>query len=675
MLANEIGIGRGFKGVVAYNMEGYRDRPNRDKCVWFAARNLATDDPSLAWRIMNATAALSTRVEKPVYHFSLDWHVDESPRLTKESALSAVDGVLSRLELAEHQAMVFWHEDAAHPHLHVVVNRVHPESGRAWAHWKSKERLERATAEVARDLGFDVVPGLHNGAEREDVAPEKAIDDEKRATRGEYRRAERQGDEPLRMWTNGEVEKMAGDLRGHFTESTSWAELSERLAEGGLELRTKGQGLIVTDGSGYAKLSSLGKDIRMKGLERTFGQSWRAYDTERQAGTTPLRDLVEADIQVRIFDRFDNRIRDAGEELAARNKSAKRAAWLHQRAGDTVAFHEKALNELLRHTYRDHAAALKKLDALAAAFDLHKAYRPEKERWKVWRDTLLGRDAAPLGKLKGINFLGLKTPARKNAERLHRRLITDRYRRLALARGKLMQRQLDAAIAAGRASQAKGDLDRAKATLGDEKQRHEARLHLHGERARLLRQVKEREIWTSQLPEDQKHELARQWEETVRRGASRQAEHDRFATGNKERADFTDMWDEDREAAQQARAEREKHFPNQPVHPLDQPDPLAEREANRRRKLRHGRSQRRFDKLERQDRVDSSNRDRDTRDQSRTEKSRVDRWAEADRRETEAASKARNKAGSEQPAHGRSGADLTREKTRDLLHDEGWQEW
>ena len=203
MIGNLIGMGRAFHGAVAYNLRGHKGQ-NLDKCAWHQLRNLPGEDPELAATMMEATARESRRVETPVLHFSIDWHPDEKP--TDRQAKQAAASVLERLGLNDHQAAIFRHQDAAHPHIHLVVNRVHPETGKAWAHWKSKEKLELAIRETAKELGFWRIPGRDRDKPR---TKEK---------RGEYRRKERKGkvtDGPLTSTPRERVESLLASQKDY----------------------------------------------------------------------------------------------------------------------------------------------------------------------------------------------------------------------------------------------------------------------------------------------------------------------------------------------------------------------------------------------------------------------------------------------------------------------------
>src|SRR5919108_2428003 len=187
-------------------------------------------------------------------------------RFIRETALGAIpkprqpaerDPLLRELGLAEHQAVMVAHQDRPHAHVHVMVNRVHPETGVAWERWQDRPRIERTLREAERALGLREVSGrLHSLDGREGPEPSPV-------TPGERRQAERTG-EPA----------FPDRVRSHLPElraARSWAELEERLSAHGLRLERKGQGLVVTDGERQVKASRVARDLSLRRLEARFG--------------------------------------------------------------------------------------------------------------------------------------------------------------------------------------------------------------------------------------------------------------------------------------------------------------------------------------------------------------------------------------------------------------------
>ena len=147
MIAQVAALGRSFKGVTAYVTHdapepGREAKPTTDDRVeWTETRNLASDRPADAWRIMAATAQAAPglkrlagvpgagrKAAKPVYHYALSWKPGESPDRAEMNR--AVDESLRKLGLEDRQALVVAHNDTPHRHVHVIVNRVDPETGR-----------------------------------------------------------------------------------------------------------------------------------------------------------------------------------------------------------------------------------------------------------------------------------------------------------------------------------------------------------------------------------------------------------------------------------------------------------------------------------------------------------------------------------------------------------------
>jgi hypothetical protein len=157
--------GRSFRALATYLAAG-RTGEERDRVAWSAGRNLPTDDPELAAKFMRATAAQSDRVEKPVYHIALSF--DPNDAVDRTAMERVADRVLERLGLTEHQAVIVSHRDREHAHVHILVNRVHPETGLAWERWKDQPLIQQVLREEERALGLREVAGtLAPSPERE----------------------------------------------------------------------------------------------------------------------------------------------------------------------------------------------------------------------------------------------------------------------------------------------------------------------------------------------------------------------------------------------------------------------------------------------------------------------------------------------------------------------------
>lgn len=469
MLSNEIALTASFRDNVQYNLFGNKAEPNPEKSAWYVTRGLITDDIEAGTKVMEATAAQS-KAPRCAYHFSIDWHVDESDNLTPEKAIKTADKVLSKLRLSNHQAMYFWHTDADHPHMHIVVNRVSAITGKARDMWKSKERLERATHEVAREMGFMEIPGRHNElpfeADKEKGAPQS--------------KEERIHAAELTPWVREEVATIKDTFRASYLDAKSWGELENGLSGSKLYLREKGQGLIVTDGTKYAKLSQMGKDIRLHGdnsLNAKYGEDFADHKNAKRESEQQIEEEVQnwferlddyanapddtADPERHFRERggsemdknldamFDAlaRMEDFEKAFTVQKSADKflkagakvhRQEWLLNHAEGLLTLHNERFNQMLVEVYKDPEEAEKAIRALSKEGQLKKALKAsgvKKERWRVIIDVLLKQQkkiAKKLGK-RG-------SEKRKEAEKFERRIFY-RFQKIREAQGRITDRK------------------------------------------------------------------------------------------------------------------------------------------------------------------------------------------------------------------------------------------
>lgn len=138
------GKGTSFKGALAYylNDKGKEgERLDTDERVdVLELRNLVTEDARDAWFEMMNTAEASAALKEaagirkggragaqPVFTYYLGWHDSETP--DRAAMLDAARSTIRLLGLEHHQAVVVSHSDTQHRHVHVIVNRVDPQTG------------------------------------------------------------------------------------------------------------------------------------------------------------------------------------------------------------------------------------------------------------------------------------------------------------------------------------------------------------------------------------------------------------------------------------------------------------------------------------------------------------------------------------------------------------------
>lgn len=150
---------RGDGAAVARQVEdllGYVDRigseAGRGDLVALGGRNFVSAIRAVQAAEMIATLTGCPRARRPLEHLVLSWRPDEQPDLRQVEGAVAI--LVRGLGLARHQALWALHGDAAGAHLHLVVARVHPETGRPATIPLFINALDRAVARIEHAQGW-----------------------------------------------------------------------------------------------------------------------------------------------------------------------------------------------------------------------------------------------------------------------------------------------------------------------------------------------------------------------------------------------------------------------------------------------------------------------------------------------------------------------------------------
>lgn len=199
------GVGKSFKGTAAYLLHDENHATTDERVMWTQTHNLATDDPEFASRLMAATAKSARhlqerhheaeqaklpedertkfRAAKPgfnhVWHFSLSWSGEkEGHTLTREEMTRAALDSLRHLKADHLQALIVAHDAETNPHVHVMVNRINPETGRTETpESNAKRKLAEWALQYEKDRGYVLCPARERNAMLRDVGSRYQAED------------------------------------------------------------------------------------------------------------------------------------------------------------------------------------------------------------------------------------------------------------------------------------------------------------------------------------------------------------------------------------------------------------------------------------------------------------------------------------------------------------------
>ena len=241
---------------------------------------------------MKGVESLNPRCNDAVFHYELAWPPGERPSRAEwvDSALYT----LNQLGFKEHQYVLVAHEDKKHFHIHVMVNRVHPETYKAHTPYRDWITLDGAVRHLEAKYGWSHTPGpMRWDEDRKMAVPaSKAERDASRSAQQHPTGAAAQyehyhDEESLQTYVRREV---APHVRTLLTrQSASWEALHTLLAKSHLRMEkgeAGGYTVLAIDHTIRVKASDVfrhnfaGKENR-KATEQLLGP-WREPSTSLQ---------------------------------------------------------------------------------------------------------------------------------------------------------------------------------------------------------------------------------------------------------------------------------------------------------------------------------------------------------------------------------------------------------
>jgi hypothetical protein len=261
---------------------------NGEKVEHRGAENMLNVDHEAQVQEMIDLAEVARRSPHPVQHWIISWREAEQP--TAAQADAAVATFLDEMGLSEHQVVYALHRDTKNCHLHLAVNRVHPDSEKLVVVNKGfdHEVAHRAIARIERDQGWQregraLFVAQPNG----DLERSRAREQRERQPSGPARDfEERVG---ARSAQRIALEVAAPIIR----EARSWREMNGALAREGIRFERKGSGAVLWVGEEAVKASSAGRDCSMAALKKRFGELPVDLEAKVQGATPRVPQPVE----------------------------------------------------------------------------------------------------------------------------------------------------------------------------------------------------------------------------------------------------------------------------------------------------------------------------------------------------------------------------------------------
>lgn len=262
----ESATNRGFRRLARY-IQGQAGKP---RATWFLAANLPgvtrADDLELASHLVDAVQAQNTRAgSKRTYHVVISLHPDDR-RLKRGELQHVVESLVDTLGFSEHQYIAVRHNDTDHEHIHVAINKIHPNTFRIHSPEWDHQKLFTGARALERELGL--TPLRSRTRDREKI-PEQAIDCEAH-----------QGINSFARWAR---ENLRPALRS--SELRTWDDVHDVCGRLGVVARPHGNGLVFEDATRAVrvKASFVDRELSKTRLCERLGEFQPASERQLEA--------------------------------------------------------------------------------------------------------------------------------------------------------------------------------------------------------------------------------------------------------------------------------------------------------------------------------------------------------------------------------------------------------
>jgi len=236
-----------FAGLVKYLID---EQQKRERVTGVSVTNCHAERPDAAILEVLNTQAQNRRAESDkTYHLIVSFRAGEQP---DAATLQAIERrICEGLGYGEHQRVSTVHHDTDNLHLHIAINKIHPTRYTIYDPYRDHKTLGELCEKLEGEYGLQ----RDNHQAQKRGAENRADDMERHA-----------GVESLLGWIRREcLEQIQG--------AQSWAELHQVLRDNGLEIRERGNGLVIADAAGtIVKASSVARELSRVQLEARLGR-------------------------------------------------------------------------------------------------------------------------------------------------------------------------------------------------------------------------------------------------------------------------------------------------------------------------------------------------------------------------------------------------------------------
>lgn len=234
---------------------------------------------------------LNDRAKTKVIHISLNFHPDDSPKLSPEFLQKISDEYMQKIGFSNQPYLVYQHQDAGHPHVHIVSTLIKEEGSRINTHNLGKDISEKVRKELEQK--YDLVKA-DKQEQQQKPGKEKSLVEN--AQKVQYGKSETKRsitnvlDSVIDRYKYTSLNELNAVLKLHNVMADRGNENGRIYKTGGLTYRVldeRGQKIGVP-----IKASEFYSKPTLKKLEEKF----KVNETKREVDKKPLKTMIDWEI-------------------------------------------------------------------------------------------------------------------------------------------------------------------------------------------------------------------------------------------------------------------------------------------------------------------------------------------------------------------------------------------
>lgn len=235
-----------IKRAVKYITDS-KDKAERIGSTFFLNMDVPTTEDAMELMALTQSRNAGATGDRTL-HLAISFHKEDP---LDESVLKTVaQRVLDGLGYGKHQCVAALHLDTDHPHLHLVVNKINPQTYKMVEHWQAFKKVGNVADRLENEFRFTKDPHSSKQTVSAGIAQTMEAQSGEQSLTGFIRNA----------------------VMPELSTAENWSEAFETLRAHGLTLKKRANGFIFEDEAGLqVKASTIARSFSKKNLEKRWG--------------------------------------------------------------------------------------------------------------------------------------------------------------------------------------------------------------------------------------------------------------------------------------------------------------------------------------------------------------------------------------------------------------------